>query len=92
MGILANHAASIEPLRAGLLEVIESAGTSKKFFGEHYICLSIVVGPHLVPFTVSGGFATVHPNNMLTINAVEGAPLDHFSAEVSPYSVFVCNT
>ncbi|KAG8956379.1 delta subunit of the central stalk of mitochondrial F1F0 ATP synthase, atp16 [Tulasnella sp. 424] len=62
MGILANHAPSIEPLRAGLLEVIESAGTSKKFF-------------------VSGGFATVHPNNALTINAVEGAPLEDFSAE-----------
>jgi len=62
MGILANHAPSIEPLRAGLLEVIESAGTSKKFF-------------------VSGGFATVHPNNSLTINAVEGAALEDFSAE-----------
>ncbi len=31
---------------------------------------------------VSGGFATVHPNNKLTINAVEAAPLDAFSAEV----------
>ncbi|KAG8999118.1 hypothetical protein FRB90_012145 [Tulasnella sp. 427] len=62
MGILANHAPAIEPLRAGILEVIESAGTSKKFF-------------------VSGGFATVHPNNALTINAVEGAPLEDFSAE-----------
>ena len=84
MGILANHAASIEPLRAGLLEVVESAGTSKKFFGKHYLYPLILASPHLVPFTVSGGFATVHPNNMLTINAVEGAPLEHFSAEVSP--------
>jgi F0F1-type ATP synthase epsilon subunit len=32
---------------------------------------------------VSGGFATVHPNNMLTINAVEAAPIEDFSAEVS---------
>ena len=32
---------------------------------------------------VSGGFATVHPNNKLTINAVEAAPLDAFSVEVS---------
>jgi len=31
---------------------------------------------------VSGGFATVHPNNKLTINAVEAAPLEDFSAEV----------
>ncbi|KAG8902500.1 delta subunit of the central stalk of mitochondrial F1F0 ATP synthase, atp16 [Tulasnella sp. 403] len=62
MGILANHAPSIEPLRPGLLEVIESTGTSKKFF-------------------VSGGFATVHANNSLTINAIEGAPLEDFSAE-----------
>lgn len=34
MGILANHVPSIEPLRAGLVEVIESAGASKKWFGE----------------------------------------------------------
>lgn len=34
MGVLANHAPSIEPLRAGVLEVIESAGSTKKWFGE----------------------------------------------------------
>jgi F-type H+-transporting ATPase subunit delta len=34
MGILANHVASVEALRPGLLEIIESAGNSKKFFGE----------------------------------------------------------
>ncbi|KAH9978670.1 epsilon subunit of F1F0-ATP synthase N-terminal domain-containing protein [Lactifluus volemus] len=62
MGILANHVPSIEPLRPGLVEVIESAGSSKKWF-------------------VSGGFATVHPNNMLTINAIEAAPLEKFSSE-----------
>ena len=33
-------------------------------------------------YQVSGGFATVHPNNKLTINAVEAAPLEAFSAEV----------
>lgn len=40
---------------------------------------------------VSGGFATVHPNNKLTINAVEAAPLEDFSAEVglSYYAYFV---
>lgn len=32
--------------------------------------------------TVSGGFATVHPNNKLTINVIEGAPLGDFSIEV----------
>ena len=31
---------------------------------------------------MSGGFATVHPNNKLTINAVEAAPLEDFSSEV----------
>ncbi|KAF9793415.1 epsilon subunit of F1F0-ATP synthase N-terminal domain-containing protein [Thelephora terrestris] len=62
MGILANHVPSIEPLRPGIVEVIESGNASKKWF-------------------VSGGFATVHPNNKLTINAVEAAPLEAFSAE-----------
>jgi len=62
MGILANHVPSIEAIRPGLVEVIESNGTAKKFFA-------------------SGGFATVHPNNKLTINVVEAAPLENFSAE-----------
>lgn len=35
-----------------------------------------------MPFTVSAGFATVHANNSLTINAVEAYPLDKFSLEV----------
>jgi F-type H+-transporting ATPase subunit delta len=39
---------------------------------------------------VSGGFATVHPNNLLTINAVEAAPLEDFSLEV-PCS-FLCSS
>ncbi|THH02060.1 hypothetical protein EW026_g703 [Hermanssonia centrifuga] len=62
MGILANHVPSIEALRPGVVEVIESGNASKKFF-------------------VSGGFATVHPNNQLTVNVVEAAPLDAFSPE-----------
>jgi len=61
MGILANHVPSVEPLRPGIVEVLESSG-SKKWF-------------------ISGGFATVHPNNKLTINAVEAAPLEDFSIE-----------
>lgn len=32
-------------------------------------------------FLVSGGFATVQPNSVLSINAVEGYPLEDFSAE-----------
>jgi F-type H+-transporting ATPase subunit delta len=32
MGILANHVPSIEPLRAGIIEVVEGSAT-KKFFG-----------------------------------------------------------
>ncbi|EJT47015.1 hypothetical protein A1Q2_01969 [Trichosporon asahii var. asahii CBS 8904] len=31
--------------------------------------------------SVSTGFATVHPNNTLTINAVEAYPIDKFSAD-----------
>lgn len=34
MGILANHVPSIEALRPGVVEVIESGNTSQKFFGE----------------------------------------------------------
>jgi len=32
-------------------------------------------------FLVSGGFAIVQPNSTLSINAVEGFPLDQFSDE-----------
>ncbi|KIK91186.1 hypothetical protein PAXRUDRAFT_831056 [Paxillus rubicundulus Ve08.2h10] len=32
MGILANHVPSIEPLRPGVVEVVESGNTSKKWF------------------------------------------------------------
>ncbi|KAK9899144.1 epsilon subunit of F1F0-ATP synthase N-terminal domain-containing protein [Cystobasidium minutum MCA 4210] len=32
MGILANHVPAIEPLKPGVIEVIESAGQSKKWF------------------------------------------------------------
>lgn len=32
MGILANHVASIEQLKPGLIEVIEESGGSKQFF------------------------------------------------------------
>lgn len=35
-----------------------------------------------IPNLVSGGFATIHPGNSLTVNAVEGAPLEDFSVEV----------
>ena len=38
---------------------------------------------------VSGGFATVQPNSVLSINAVEGYPLEDFSADLSSNS-YVC--
>ncbi|KAL7779403.1 hypothetical protein CFE70_008906 [Pyrenophora teres f. teres 0-1] len=62
MGVLANHVASIEQLKPGLVEIIEESGGSKQFF-------------------LSGGFAVVQPNSVLSINAVEGYPLEDFSAE-----------
>merc|ERR1712080_257299 len=34
-------------------------------------------------WSVSGGFANVHPNNSLTVNAVEAYPLDAFSPKLS---------
>ena len=40
MGILANHVPSIEPLRPGVVEVIESGNSSKKWFGEKRTFLS----------------------------------------------------
>ena len=43
------------------------------------------VAPLLIStwFPVSEGFATVHPNNKLIINAIEAAPLEDFSLEVT---------
>lgn len=63
MGVLANHVASIEQLKPGLVEIIEEQGGNKQFF-------------------LSGGFAVVQPNSVLSINAVEGYALEDFSAEV----------
>lgn len=34
MGILANHVPSIEPIRPGVVEVIDSGNVSKKWFGQ----------------------------------------------------------
>ena len=39
MGILANHVPSIEALRPGMIEVIESGNTSKKWFGVFRVLL-----------------------------------------------------
>ena len=39
IGILAAHVPTVEQIRPGLLEVIESTGTSKKFFG---MCKSLM--------------------------------------------------
>lgn len=43
MGILANHVPSVEPLRPGVLEVIESNGQSQKWFGKLLITLGLGV-------------------------------------------------
>ena len=40
-------------------------------------------------FFLSGGFATVQPNSVLSINAVEGYPLEDFSAEVRTKTLIV---
>jgi hypothetical protein len=40
-------------------------------------------------FFLSGGFAVVQPGSQLSINAVEGYPLEDFSADVSTWSAFV---
>ena len=80
----------IEQLRPGLVEIIEESGGSKQFF-----CMSLrpqsrhnrekrraLMGTSPV---VSGGFAIVQPDSALSINAVEGYPLEDFSADVGPY-------
>lgn len=36
MGILANHVPTVEPLRPGVVEVIESGSGSKKWFGRFF--------------------------------------------------------
>ncbi|CAO3629942.1 unnamed protein product [Mucor hiemalis] len=51
-----------QQLNPGVVEVVESAEITKKFF-------------------VSGGFATINPDNSLNINAVEACPLEEISLE-----------
>ncbi|KAK4054614.1 delta subunit of the central stalk of mitochondrial F1F0 ATP synthase, atp16 [Microbotryomycetes sp. JL221] len=43
--------------------------------------LEVIEGSETKKWFVSGGFANVHPNNLLTVNAVEAYPLDSFSPE-----------
>lgn len=40
------------------------------------------------PRSVSGGFAIVQPGSKLSINAVEGFPLEDFSSDVSSFHTF----
>ena len=79
MGILAQHVPSIEQLKPGLIEVIEEAGGSKQFFRTQpnmdIWTLELIMG------AVSGGFAIVQPNSVLSINATEGFPIEEFSEE-----------
>lgn len=39
---------------------------------------------------VSGGFAIVQPGSQLSINAVEGFPLEDFSSDVSIFRYRIC--
>jgi F-type H+-transporting ATPase subunit delta len=98
MGVLANHVPSIEQLKPGLVEIVEEGGANKKFFRmSDPASTPTHIAPRLPCFTghnqqssskanrictVSGGFAVVQPNSELSINAVEGFPLEDFSAEV----------
>ena len=81
MGVLASHVPSIEQLKPGVVEVIEESSGSKSFFR---MCRIYKFGTiRLRRSLVSGGFAVVQPGSKLSINAVEGFPLEDFSAEVS---------
>jgi len=98
MGVLASHVPAIEQLKPGVVEVIEESSGSKSFFRE---CPAINATASWIMMkkseddkrhglmdscTVSGGFAVVQPGSKLSINAVEGFPLEDFSAEVRPSS------
>ncbi|KAI8341030.1 hypothetical protein BC941DRAFT_369765 [Chlamydoabsidia padenii] len=74
MGILANHVPTIEQLNPGVIEIVESADVTKKFFGKYII-------RNLVFIEASGGFAIINPDSSLNINAVEASPLEDFSLE-----------
>ncbi|KAF4598270.1 delta subunit of the central stalk of mitochondrial F1F0 ATP synthase, atp16 [Pleurotus pulmonarius] len=79
MGILANHVPRLN------LSVPESLKSSNLLADPRsgLVSFNDVFPLSLASFRtkVSGGFATVHPNNKLTINAVEAAPLEDFSVE-----------
>ena len=50
---------------------------------EHSMCLITSASLMCVLSPVSGGFAIVQPGSQLSINAVEGFPLEDFSPDVS---------
>jgi len=82
MGVLANHVPSIEQLKPGLIEVVEESSGSKQFFRSYIPARSdSYIGRSNKRAIVSGGFAIVQPNSVMNINAVEGYPLEDFSAE-----------
>lgn len=83
MGVLAHHVPSIEQLKPGLVEVIEESGATKQFFRTSETRARPAVMQRLTRdiCLVSGGFAVVQPNSVLSINAVEGYPIEDFSAE-----------
>lgn len=80
MGVLASHVPSIEQLSPGLVEVIEESSGNKQFFRTLRHSRPALEETWLIGL-VSGGFATVQPGSVMSINAVEGYPLEDFSAE-----------
>lgn len=87
MGILSGHVPTLEALNPGLVEVIEGGNTTKKWFSQlknplNCLCLFIYPIPCSFSSSVSSGFASVHPNNSLTINAVEAYDIADFDASV----------
>jgi hypothetical protein len=74
--LLSKHYAQVF-LRSLKLLVVRRSGLVRPTLDPHKkLSLNIFLEP------VSSGFATVHPNNKLTVNVVEAAPLEEFSLEV----------
>lgn len=83
MGVLAQHVPSIEQLKPGIVEVIEESGSTKQFFRTSHPpqAWRYLVRSLTRTVIVAGGFAVVQPNSVLSINAVEGYPIEEFSSE-----------
>jgi F-type H+-transporting ATPase subunit delta len=86
MGILSQHVPSITQLRPGVVEIISEGNTGDKWFGMppssgNCLICGGVSWTMANGGVVSGGFATVQPGNLLSINAVEAYTLEDFAPE-----------